>query len=139
MEMKPIPFTENELIHTISTMKTKKSSGYDGISNMTLKHCVKAISKPFTYICNFSLTYGIFPNRCKYALVLPVYKRGERTNRSNYRPIFLLLSLSKVLETMTFNRLNQHLNVNRIIVPEQYGFRTGINIENAKHNTQLIK
>jgi len=39
MEMKPIPFTENELIHTIFTMKTKESSGYDGISNMILKHC----------------------------------------------------------------------------------------------------
>jgi len=53
MEMQPIPFTESELIHTICTMKTNKSSGYDGISNMILKHRVKAISKPFTYICNF--------------------------------------------------------------------------------------
>jgi len=131
MEMKPIPFTENELIHTISTMKTKKSSGYDGISNMIVKHCVKAISKPFTYICNFSLTNGIFADTCKYALVLPVYKRGERTNRSYYEPISLLLSLPKVLETMMLNGLNQHLNINRIIVPEQYGFRRGINMENA--------
>ena len=138
--MKPIPFTENELIHTISTMKTKKSTGYDGISNMILKHCVKSISKPFTYICNFSLTYGIFPDKCKYALVLPVYKRGERTNRSNYQPISLLLSLLKVLETMMFNRLNQYLNINRIIVPEEYGFRRRINIENeifSLTNTKL--
>jgi len=60
MEMKPIPFTENELIHTIFTVKTKKSSGNDGISNMLLKHCVKAISKSFTYICNFSLTMEFF-------------------------------------------------------------------------------
>ena len=104
--MKPIPFIENELLHKIFTMKTKKPSGYDGISNMILKHCVKAISKPYTYICNFSLSNGIFPDRCKYALVLPVYKRGERTNRSNYRPIPLLLSLSKVLETVMFNRFN---------------------------------
>jgi len=36
-----------------------------------------------------------------------------------------------VLETMMFNRLNQHLNINKIIVPDQYGFRRGINIENA--------
>ena len=56
MEMKPIPFTENELIHTILTVKTKKSYGYDAISNMMLKRRVKAISKPFTHICNFSLT-----------------------------------------------------------------------------------
>jgi len=32
---------------------------------------------------------------------------------------------------MMFNRLNQHLNINRILVPEQYGFRRGINIENT--------
>jgi len=42
-------------MHTVSYMKTKKSSGYDGIFNMNLKHCVKAISKPFTYICNFCI------------------------------------------------------------------------------------
>ena len=82
-------------MHTISNMKTKKSTGYDGISNMILKHCVKATSKPFSYICNFSLTYGIFRDTRKYALFLPVYKRGVRTDRSNYRLIYLLLSLFK--------------------------------------------
>ena len=56
----------------------------------------------------------------------------------------LLLLLSKVLETMMFNRLKQQLNANRILVPELYGFRRGINIENAiffssKYNTYLIK
>jgi len=65
MEMKPIPFTENDLMHTISNMKTKNSPGYDGIGicNMNLKHCVKAISKPFNCICNFSITYRILPDR----------------------------------------------------------------------------
>jgi len=83
-EMKVIPITQNEVLSTILTLKTKKSSGYDGISNMILKYCAKVISKPFSHICNFSLTNGLFPDRCKYALVLPVYKKGERTNRSNY-------------------------------------------------------
>ena len=130
-EMKVIPITENEVINIILTLKTKKLSGYDGISNMILKYFAKIISKPFSHICNFSLTNGIFSDRCKYALVLPVYKKGERTNRSNYRPISLLLSLSKVLEIMMFNRLNQHLNSNRIIVSEQYGFRRGKSIDKA--------
>ena len=131
MEMKPIPFTENELMHRICNMKTKKASWYDAISIMILKHYVKAVSKPFTYICNFFLTYRFFPDRCKYASVLAAYKRDKRTDRSNYRPISLLLSTSKVLERMMFNRLNQHLNVNRILVPEQNRFRSGINMENT--------
>ena len=83
-EMKVIPIKENEVINTIFTLKTKKSSGYDGISNMILKYCAKVISKPFSHICNFSLTNGIFLDRCKYALFLPVYKKSKRTNRSNY-------------------------------------------------------
>jgi len=135
-EMKVIPITENEVINTYLTLKTKKSSGYDGISSMILKYCAKVISKLFSHICNFSLTNGIFPDRCKYALVLPVYKQGKRTNRSNYQPISLLLSLSKVLEIMMFNRLNQHLNSNRIIVSEQCRFRRGNSIANAIFSLQ---
>jgi hypothetical protein len=130
-EMELIPVTDTKLINTITNLKTKRSLGYDGISNIILKHCVKAISKPFTYICNFSVTYGIFPGGYKYAVVLPVYKKGDETNRSNYRPTSLLLSLSKVLEIMMFSTFNQHLHSNRITVPEQFGFRKGISIENA--------
>jgi hypothetical protein len=129
--MKVIPITESEVFNTILALKSKKSSGYDGISNRILKHCATVISKPLSHICNFSLTKGIFPDRCKYALVLPVYKKGERTDRSNYRPISLVLALSKVMEILMYNRLNQHLNTNDIIAPEQYGFRRGKNIDNA--------
>jgi hypothetical protein len=130
-EMKVIPITENEVLNTILALKTKKSPGYDDISNRILKHCAIITSKPLSHICNSSLTKGIFPDRCKYALVLPVYKKGERTDGSNYRPISLIPTLSKVLEILMYNRLNQHLNSNNIIVPEQYGFRKGKNIENA--------
>ena len=130
-EMKVIPITENEVLNTILALKTKKSSGYDGISNRILKHCATIIIKPLSHICNSSLTKGIFPDRCKYDLVMPIYKKGERADRSNYRPISLILSLSKVLEILMHNRLIQHLNSNNIIAPEQYGFRKGKNIDNA--------
>jgi hypothetical protein len=48
---------------------------------------------------------------------------------TNYRPISLLITASKILETVVFNRLNQHLQVNNILVPEQFVFRKGISIE----------
>ena len=76
--MKVIPIPENEVINTILALKTKKSSAYDGISNMNLKYCAKVISKPFSHICNFSPTNGTFPDRCKYTLVLPVYIKRAR-------------------------------------------------------------
>jgi len=75
-----------------------------------LKHCVNLTNKTFIYTCNSSLISRIYPDRCKYAVAWTIYKKGDKTNISNYRPISLLLQSSKVPETLTINRLNQYLN-----------------------------
>jgi len=68
-EMKLIPITEIEVIDIVKSLKNKNSSGYDGISDNILKHYLKEISKPLTFIFNLSLAKGIFPDRFKYAIV----------------------------------------------------------------------
>ena len=113
--MKIIPVTEAEIIGIIKSLKSKNTAGHDGISTKILKYCVQNISKPLTYICNMSLTTGVFPDRCKYAIVRPIYKKGEITNTDNYRPISLLMTCSKILERVMLNRLVQHLEVNNIV------------------------
>jgi len=50
---------------------------------------------------------------------------------ANYRPIFLLMTFSKVVEATTYNTIIHHLQVNNILVAEQYGFRRGLSTENA--------
>jgi hypothetical protein len=50
---------------------------------------------------------------------------------ANYRPISLLITFSKILETVMFNLLDQHLQANSIFVSEQLGFRKGIYIQKA--------
>jgi hypothetical protein len=69
LEMKLIPVAEIEVINTVTFLKRKIASGYDGISNKILIHCVNLISKPSAYICNSLLTSGIYPDRCQYAVV----------------------------------------------------------------------
>ena len=69
VQMKTIPVSETEVISIIKSLKSKNTTGYDGISNKILKHCAHIISKPLTYIYNRSLTTGIFPERCKFAIV----------------------------------------------------------------------
>ena len=49
----------------------------------------------------------------------------------SYRPISLLVTFSKILETAVFNRFNEHVEVNSILVPEQFGFRKGVMIQKA--------
>jgi len=62
-----------------------------------------------------------------------------KINLSNYRPISLLPSLSKVLETLMFARLNQHIQMNKIFAPEQFRFRIENNVENVSFTLTLTK
>ena len=73
VEIKPIMETEINL--TIKALKAKNTTGYDGIYSIILKHGADLISKPLTHICNTSLNSGVFPDRCKFAIVRPIYKK----------------------------------------------------------------
>jgi fructose-1,6-bisphosphatase/inositol monophosphatase family enzyme len=59
----------------------------------------------------------------KYAEVKPLFKKGNKKDLSNYRPVSLLTALSKVFEKVIYARLYQHLNNHNILVNEQFGFR----------------
>ena len=67
-----------------------------------------AISKPISHICNASLNQGIYPNRLKFTIVKLIYK-GGKIAPSNFKPISLLITFSKISEKVMCNRLSQHL------------------------------
>jgi hypothetical protein len=73
-----IPVTEAEVICPISSLKNKSPCGYDSLSNKILKLCGSHISKPLTYIYNKSLSSGICPERLKYAIIIPCFKKGKK-------------------------------------------------------------
>ncbi|PNF35250.1 hypothetical protein B7P43_G06859, partial [Cryptotermes secundus] len=133
-EIANIPITLTEVLSTISSLKNKTSCGYDGLSNKIIKLCGEQIAKPLTYIYNLSLYTGIYPDRLKYANIIPCFKKGDASEISNYRPISLLTGFSKLFEILVFNRLKQQLTNNNIIVDEQYGFRNGASTQNAIFN-----
>jgi hypothetical protein len=60
-----------------------------------------------------------------------IYKKGEKLEICNYRPMSLLTAMSKILYIMIFKRLEQHLQSKNILATEQFGFRKGVHIENA--------
>ena len=72
-----------------------------------------------------------FQDRLKYSVIKPLYKRGNKRGVSNYRPISLLTSFSKILEKVIQTRLLDHLHKNNIIIKEQYGFQRGFTMANA--------
>jgi hypothetical protein len=60
----------------------------------------------------------------KYAVVKPLFKKGDKSKIFNYRPISILSSFSKVLEKVMYAQLQEHLNKNSILAEEQFGFRS---------------
>ena len=76
------------------------------------------------------LETGIFPDALKISKTIPVYKKGDINSLSNYRPISLLPTLSKVFERVIYNQLYNYFVFNNLLSEQQYGFR-------AKHSTEL--
>jgi Notch-like protein len=112
----------------IKSLVTKRSHGYDEISVEVLKISSPFIISPLTcirIIGNKMLSMGIFPDRLKYVEIKPCFKGGHKNDPSNYRPISLLTSFSKIFEKIILYtlRLNQHIYDHNIIVIEQFGFR----------------
>jgi Notch-like protein len=133
--IKIIPTTKTEIKSIIQSPKSKNSSGYDEITSKILQTCSALISHPLANICNNSLYTGIFPDRLKMSVVRPLYKKSDKISMTNYRPISLLTTFSKVLYKVIYNRLSHHMYINNILVPEQYGFRKGVSIEKCSLQT----
>ena len=87
--------------------------------------------KPLVTIINKSFSEGKFPHAMKLADVYPLFKSKDRTEPNNYRPISLLLTLSKLLEKVMYTWVYNFLTETDQIYNSQYGFRTGHNCEHA--------
>ena len=107
----------------LQSLKTKTSTGPDGISSHMLRNTAFSISPSLTKLFNPSLSTGIFPSEWKTSNITPVFKSGDKNLVSNYRPISLLSIPSKLLERIVYNRLLHHLLSNSILSPRQFGFR----------------
>ena len=88
------------------------------------------IADPLTVIINQMLHTGIFPDSLKVLKVIPSCKKDDKQLFLNYRPISLLLSISKILERVIFIQLTEYLNNNNKLLKNQYGFR--------KHNSKEL-
>jgi Notch-like protein len=114
-------------------LKSTTFHAYEEISVKLLKTSSECIISPITYICNKSLSTGIFPDRLKCSEVKPIYKKDDKDNMNNYRPIYLLTSFSKIFEKVIFIRMYKHLKNNNILAKQQFGFTQHSSME--KHFT----
>lgn len=112
---------------TVGKMKPKTSSGPDLISSKLLKMILPEIITPLCHIINLSFRTGYVPPEFKIAKVIPVFKAEDKHQFTNYRPISLLSTFSKLIEKIVAKQMVGFLNKNKILYNHQYGFRSGFN------------
>ncbi|EFO84347.1 hypothetical protein CRE_15119 [Caenorhabditis remanei] len=101
----------------------------DEIPALFLKKVATSIALPLSIIFNKSLSSGNVPNVWKNAIVIPLHKKGPKTNCSNYRPIALTSSICKTIESIVRRAIVSHLNWNNLLSSFQYGFRANRSCE----------
>ena len=117
------PTTTEEVGDIINNLKNSNSTGVDNISVELIKACGSILSPILSHINNYFLVSGVFPDALKIAKVVPVFKNGDAKCISNYRPISVLPTLSKITERIVYNRLSKYLSDHSILHSNQFGFR----------------
>ena len=118
---------ESTIMTIITNLPNKNSCGFDGLSTTILKSIKGIIIKPLTLIINQIFDTGVFPANLKIAKIIPIFKKDD----NNYRPISLLPIISKVVEKVISDQLNELFVKHKLLFDHQYGFRSGHSTEHA--------
>ena len=107
----------------IAKLKTANSFGNDTISSYFLKLALPVMETSFAIMFNTSIETSQFPNLWKLARITPIFKGGDRSDKSNYRPISILPVISRLFEKLIADQLYQYMNENDMFSSNQSGFR----------------
>lgn len=120
-----IQFTAEKVKAALADLKSHASPGPDLVSPIFLKNCADTISPLIAEAMSESFNNTKVPETWKSATVIPIYKKGDRLNPNNYRPISLTSVLSKCMEKILAREITQFIISNNIIPPTQHGFMPG--------------
>lgn len=87
-------------------LKNSRSCDADGMQIKPVKYVIDQISPALTHIFNLCISTGVFPSKMQTARVIALYKKGNKHNVANYRPISILPVFSKGFEKIIFSRLS---------------------------------
>lgn len=117
--------TAEVLLKAVKSLKNKKSCCSDCITNEMIKVSCTLYYNLYVDIFNLILRSGIYPSLWRENFIKPLFKGGCVSDPSCYRGIAISSCLSKFFTKILHNRLENYLEHNDIICPEQIGFRKG--------------
>ena len=118
-----IVFTRKDISAYIQKMNNNKAPGPDGIYTRHIKELKEQIVEILTKIFNKSMSDSEIPEDFKLANVTAIFKKGDKSNASNYRPISLTSLVGKLMESIIRDHIVEHLDKHNLIKNSQHGFR----------------
>ena len=122
----PLPkfcVTTNDIEKAINEIKSQSACPQSNIPALVLKNCKLTLSLALTLFLNKSFQLGIVPRSFKVQQIIPIYKKGLKTDPRNHRPIALTPHPIKIYERVIRDKLVEFLETNNIFNRNQHGFR----------------
>ena len=123
------PTTPEEVKFYIQSLR--KNGGLYDITRRFLIICDNHATEIISKLFNLCIEQRTFPECLKTAVINPIYKKGNRNLIKNYRPISILTNISKIFETLIYNRLQSFFQENQLLSYKQFGYRKNSDTEQA--------
>lgn len=130
-QMRAFAITTEGVERRLSQLIVTKATGPDKIPARFLQSFAPIISPAVARLYQQSLETGIIPSDWKMAAVHPIFKKGDKADALNYRPVSLTSILCKQLEHIIVSQMNGYLSAHNILYDRQHGFRAGQSCETA--------
>ena len=116
--------TEKE-IETAIISTSASTSDWDPLPTILIKNCKDILVKPLIEIVNISLRSGVVSSNLKEAVIKPLIKKAnlDANNFKNYRPVSNIAFVSKLIEKVVANRINEHVDTNGLSEKFQSAYR----------------
>lgn len=118
-----VPITQEEIKYALKCLKPNKACSLDAVLNEYLKESVSVLLKPLELLFNYILDKKSFPKQWTKGVIIPVFKKGDTMDPSNFRGITLVSCFGKLFTHIVNERLKRWGSQHEIISDAQFGFK----------------
>ena len=132
----PMPdfqITAAAILKAVRSSNDKLSLTPERVPAYFIKRVINSILHPLLIIFNNSLKFNFIPKQWKQSIISPIFKKGDKRNASNYRPVAQTSSFGRIQEAILSDIILDHTTKNNLLLPNQFGF-----LPNRSANSQLL-